>query len=145
MSSGTRILFEVCDTRSLTPCPHVPPCHNVIFCSQIRETLVEMMARPATEQPSGSMLHWVEQGQFDTIASQGSSSSPASEGNELPTDPPACILWCAVALGALVQGNPVESVRRCTFIVNPAKHRRGLPFLLLNALVLGLVLAWYHH
>ena len=32
-------------------------------------------------------------------------------GKQLPMDPSTCIFWCAVALGALVKGNPIESVR----------------------------------
>lgn len=31
-------------------------------------------------------------------------------GGELPVGPSTCVFWCAVALGALVGGNPLESV-----------------------------------
>ncbi|CAB1099293.1 unnamed protein product [Ectocarpus sp. CCAP 1310/34] len=33
-----------------------------------------------------------------------------SAGNQFPMDPSACTLWCAVALGALIKGRPIESV-----------------------------------
>lgn len=56
------------------------------------------------------MLHWVDQGRVHTIGRKDSAST-ALEGNQLPMDPPTCTFWCAVALGALVKGTPVDSVR----------------------------------
>ena len=31
-------------------------------------------------------------------------------GKELPMNPSTCMFWCAVGLGALVRGSPIESV-----------------------------------
>lgn len=124
----------------LEVCYHIPLTRFLItlhFSSNIRETLVEIMALPAAaEQPSSSMLHWVGQGELPTIG---------TEDSELPTEPSTCIFWCAVALGALVQGNPVESVRHYKFLVHLVRHP------VVNLCLLGvryrphLVPSWYNH
>ena len=36
----------------------------------------------------------------------------ALRGKGLPTEASTCIFWCAVALGALVRGSPIETVSR---------------------------------
>ena len=96
-----------------------PPSPTI---SQIRETMVKMMARPAEiGQPLGGVWHDCSDaagGAPDAIATGGNLST-APGGKQLPVDPPTCIFWCAVALGALVKGYPLESVRsspRCTSI-----------------------------
>lgn len=48
-------------------------------------------------------------GRLDAIVRRGEFRS-AFGGGELPSGPSTCVFWCAVALGALVRGNPIESV-----------------------------------
>lgn len=48
-------------------------------------------------------------GRLDAIFRKGEVCS-ALGGGELPIGPSTCVFWCAVALGALVRGNPIESV-----------------------------------
>lgn len=38
-------------------------------------------------------------------------------------DPSTCILWCTIALGALVQGCPLEFVSFCLLYTKPKSHR----------------------
>lgn len=72
--------------------------------------MVNIMVRPATRQPTGVWHDCDEAGALDAIATGGDLST-ALGGEQLPMDPSTCIFWCAVALGALVKGCPVESVR----------------------------------
>lgn len=97
-----------------------PTAHDTLCFSHIRETMVNIMASPASQQPSDSMLSWVDQGHLDTSEGEDGASA-ALGGNQLPMDPPTCTFWCAVAMGALVKGSPVESVRRCTPVSYPAR------------------------
>ncbi|CAM9646751.1 unnamed protein product, partial [Ectocarpus sp. 8 AP-2014] len=46
---------------------------------------------------------------FEAVAPAGDLSK-ISAGKQLAMDPSACTFWCAVALGALVKGSPIESV-----------------------------------
>jgi len=46
---------------------------------------------------------------LDAIAG-GVDLCSASDGRRLPMDPSSCIFWCAVAVGALVRGSPIETV-----------------------------------
>lgn len=70
--------------------------------SHIRETMVNIMARPAIRKPTGVGDDGDEAGAFDGII---------AEENQLPMNPSTCIFWSAVALGALVKGYPIEAVR----------------------------------
>lgn len=78
-------------------------------------------ARPLLFQPSST---WCEHGFVDTTqdcfgdisakkeASDWSDAPPAAGGGtpRLPRDSSTCILWCAIALGALVRGHPIPQV-----------------------------------
>lgn len=78
-------------------------------------------ARPLLFQPSST---WCEHGFVDTTqdcfgdisakkeASDWSDAPPVAEGGtpRLPRDSSTCILWCAIALGALVRGHPIPQV-----------------------------------
>lgn len=109
--------------RSLRPSQSIThPVTLLLICllfSHIRETLVKIMASPATRQSSGSMYHMDERYQVDTIAAKDGLRN-ASGGKILPMDPSTCIFWCAVAVGALVKGSPVELVRTCRLVAYPA-------------------------
>ncbi|CAM9144154.1 unnamed protein product [Ectocarpus sp. 8 AP-2014] len=74
--------------------------------SHIRETMANIMVHPAIRQPPGDGC--VEAEAFDAIATGGNLIT-ALGGKQLPMDPSTCIFWCAVALGALVKGCPIES------------------------------------
>lgn len=44
--------------------------------------------------------------------------------DQLPKDPSFCTFWCAVALGALAKGSPIESVRQVSVEVHTSECRR---------------------
>lgn len=81
----------------------------VVF-SHMRETLVNIMARPAASRPSDSLRQWAERGQLSADGTEGSVSTDSAE-DQLPMDPSTSIFWSAVGMGALVKGNPVQLVR----------------------------------
>ncbi|CAM9597989.1 unnamed protein product [Ectocarpus sp. 13 AM-2016] len=76
--------------------------------SRIRETMVKIMASPAPLQQSAVG------GACGEVGSKVRAPcwSKASERNQPPMDPSNCTFWCAIALGALAKGNPVESVAK---------------------------------
>ena len=80
--------------------PIVAP--NFPIVSEIRETLVKMFAGSVRVQHSDSGDYSATDQHFDTII---------AADNELHVDPSTCVFWCAVALGSLVKGRPIESVR----------------------------------
>ncbi|CAM9912130.1 unnamed protein product [Ectocarpus sp. 4 AP-2014] len=87
--------------------------------SHIRETMVKIMLTPASRQQSAFGDGCVEAGQSDAIASGGRFGN-TFDRKELPMDPSTCIFWCAVALGALVKGSPIESVAGYTQLATEA-------------------------
>ena len=66
------------------------------------------MARGEIRRPSG-VLHDDDEaaGAFEETADR---ENLKLRGKQPHMDPSTCIFWCAVALGALVKGNPIESV-----------------------------------
>ena len=108
---------------SYTTLPTVAPILPVD--SNIRETLVKMFAS------SDSGVYSTRDQHFDTMI-------PASH---LPVDPSTCVFWSAIALGSLVQGRPVESVRNgVPVFVSPAKYRDVMAVRLAAMLSRG---GWY--
>ncbi|CAM9440163.1 unnamed protein product, partial [Ectocarpus fasciculatus] len=75
--------------------------------SHVRETMVRMMALSAAQHQLGAPHDPPDQGQFGVFTDDGFTT-----GSQLLTGPSACTFWCAVGVGALVKGSPVESVRR---------------------------------
>ncbi|CAN0351208.1 unnamed protein product [Ectocarpus sp. 6 AP-2014] len=73
--------------------------------SHIRETMVKIMTPRSSLQQSavGADERFV-----DTNA-PGANWIKASERNQLPMDLSTCTFWCAIALGALAKGRPIES------------------------------------
>ncbi|CAN0488545.1 unnamed protein product, partial [Ectocarpus sp. 8 AP-2014] len=84
--------------------------------SGIRESMVKMMT---TLQPSAVGGDCGEQGRFDAIA-RGADWSKVSEGHQIPMNPSSCTFWCAIALGALVKGHPIESVTKYSQLAHEA-------------------------
>ncbi|CAM9385332.1 unnamed protein product [Ectocarpus sp. 8 AP-2014] len=78
--------------------------------SRIRETMVTIMLPPASSQQSVFGDDCGEGGHYFEAVLAGGDLSKTSARNQLPMDPSACTFWCAVALGALVKGSPIESV-----------------------------------
>lgn len=82
-------------------------CAVVVLASHIRETMVKIMTSPAPLQQSDV---WGACGEVGSMA-RAPSWGKASDESLLPMDPSTCTFWCAIALGALAKGSPVESVR----------------------------------
>ncbi|CAM9491799.1 unnamed protein product [Ectocarpus sp. 4 AP-2014] len=78
--------------------------------SHIRETMVKIMLPPTSSQQLVFGDDCGEGGHYFEAVARGGDLSKTSAGNQLPMDPSACTFWCAVALGALAKGSPIESV-----------------------------------
>lgn len=77
--------------------------------SHIRESMVRIMVIPDPRHQSPFGNNRGEDWQLDGIAGRVECGK-AMGGTDLPMDPSTCVFWCAVALGALVRGSPLESV-----------------------------------
>ncbi|CBJ29983.1 hypothetical protein Esi_0170_0014 [Ectocarpus siliculosus] len=77
--------------------------------SHIRGAMVSMMTRATASRRHHSPCETPAPGRLDAIGT-GDGIGTFLGGTQLPMDPSTCIFWCAVALGALVKGNPLESV-----------------------------------
>ncbi|CAM9545027.1 unnamed protein product, partial [Hapterophycus canaliculatus] len=78
--------------------------------SEIRETMVKMMVPAlARREPDCGTNCFDKEGQVGGLKGRGTFGH-ASGIDPLPKDPSVCTFWCAVALGALAKGSPVESV-----------------------------------
>eukprot|EP00752_Nemacystus_decipiens_P005052 g4587.t1 len=77
--------------------------------SNIRETMVNIMLHPAPREQPAIGEGSGEVGRFDGCATIGGFGNTVG-GEGLLIGPSICIFWCAVALGALVKGSPIESV-----------------------------------
>ncbi|CAM9689429.1 unnamed protein product [Ectocarpus sp. 6 AP-2014] len=73
--------------------------------SHIRETMVKIMTPPSSLQQSAV---GADERSVDTNA-PGANWIKASERNQPFMDPSTCTFWCAIALGALAKGSPIES------------------------------------
>jgi len=69
--------------------------------------MVNLMLRPAALQPTGLVYRRTNVGEFG-----GNSPGKGCGATVEPADPSACTFWCAVAMGAILKGSPVESVSR---------------------------------
>ncbi|CBN75493.1 expressed unknown protein [Ectocarpus siliculosus] len=78
--------------------------------SHIRETMVTIMLPRASSQQSVFGDDCDEGGHYFEAVAPGGDLSKTSARNQFPMDPSACTFWCAVALGALAKGSPIESV-----------------------------------
>ena len=81
----------------------------LVSASRIRESMVKIMVTSdSREQPTvGDGCG--EGSRLDAIMGRGEFHNATTEENVL-MDPSTCVFWCAVALGALVRGSPVEMV-----------------------------------
>ncbi|CAM9890279.1 unnamed protein product [Ectocarpus sp. 12 AP-2014] len=88
-------------------------CHGFLPLttpSQIRETMVKIMLPPASFQQPVLGDDCDEGGHYFEVVAPGGDLGTSSARNQLAMGPSACTFWCAVALGALAKGNPIESV-----------------------------------
>lgn len=90
----------MCNITCLTALPILAP--NLPVVSKIRETMVRMFAGSVFVQHSDS-------GDYSTTDQHLNTIIPAD--SQFPVDPSICVFWSVVALGALVKGRPIESVR----------------------------------
>ncbi|CAM9448382.1 unnamed protein product [Ectocarpus sp. 4 AP-2014] len=92
--------------------------------SHIRETMVNIMVSPAMQQSLVDGDFGAE-GPLDSIAG-GVEWSKASGGHQLPMNPSTCTFWCAIALGALAKGSPLESVAKYCQLAHEALAKSSL-------------------
>lgn len=79
-------------------------CTLLFLCSSIREAIIRIMTRPVWR---GSKSHGIGNRNYsDPISTVVGNTPRAQAGN-----PSMCIFWCACAIGALVQGRSLKSVR----------------------------------
>ncbi|CAM9151229.1 unnamed protein product [Ectocarpus sp. 8 AP-2014] len=92
--------------------------------SRIRETMVKIMTSLSSLQQSVVGADYDAGGHLDAIA-RGEEWIKASERNQLPRDPSTCTFWCAIALGALAKGSPIESVSKYSELAQEALAASG--------------------
>ncbi|CAM9529251.1 unnamed protein product, partial [Ectocarpus sp. 12 AP-2014] len=92
--------------------------------SHIRETMVKIMTSPASLQQSASGAD-CDGGRFVDAIAPGANWNKASERHQLPMDPSTCTFWCAIALGALAEGSPIESVSKYSELAQEALASSG--------------------
>ncbi|CBN75397.1 hypothetical protein Esi_0093_0008 [Ectocarpus siliculosus] len=92
--------------------------------SHIRETMVKIMRSPASLQQSAVEADCDDERSYDAIA-RGAHWIQASERNQLPRDPSTCTFWCAIALGALAEGSPIQSVYKYSELAQEALATSG--------------------
>ncbi|CAM9174759.1 unnamed protein product [Ectocarpus sp. 4 AP-2014] len=74
--------------------------------SHIRGEMVRMMTLSTAPNRLGASHDSPDQGQSGAIFTEDGITT----GNQFSAGPSACTFWCAVGVGALVKGSPVESV-----------------------------------
>ncbi|CAN0123755.1 unnamed protein product [Ectocarpus sp. 6 AP-2014] len=74
--------------------------------SHIRGEMVRMMTLSTAAHRPDASYDSLDQGQIGAIFSEDGITT----GNQLSAGPSACTFWCAVGVGALVKGSPVDSV-----------------------------------
>ena len=67
-----------------------------------------MLSSPPQQPAVGQAADMEEK--FDIVAVGGDTGEGIQE-SRVPIDPSICTFWCAVAIGALVKGRPIDSVR----------------------------------
>ncbi|CAM9344936.1 unnamed protein product [Ectocarpus fasciculatus] len=74
--------------------------------SHIRGAMVRIMTRSSAQQQPSETHESPEQSPIGVISAEGGIGA----GHQLSIGPSACTFWCAVGMGALVKGTPVERV-----------------------------------
>ncbi|CAM9901202.1 unnamed protein product [Ectocarpus fasciculatus] len=87
--------------------------------SQMREAMVRMMTAVVPRQWPAVGGDSDDTGRHDAIV-RGEDGSKASEWTQLPMNPSTCTFWCAIALGAIAKGNPLESVAKYSRLAHEA-------------------------
>lgn len=70
--------------------------------------MVKLMMPPSTLKRSNDVHDWAEARRIGAILTEGNRTLGVDDHL---MGPATCIFWSAVAIGALVKGSPVESVR----------------------------------
>lgn len=91
--------------------------------SDIREAMVRIMTASSTRQQLGVWQSCNDGDDGHTLL-QSNRDNKSFDGSWLPKDPSTCIFWSTIALGALIQGQPIESVS--DFVVIWSHSRRSL-------------------
>eukprot|EP00752_Nemacystus_decipiens_P005060 g4594.t1 len=86
--------------------------------SGIRETMVAIMTSPQLQQPRHEEDHLVDD-KFDGGLPERDFGRALGHRQSL-VDPSRCTFWCAIAIGALVTGRPIESVAKYTRLAREA-------------------------
>ena len=83
--------------------------HDIFdFASLIRGSMVKIMMTPDPRQRRAAGDGGGEGWQVDHIEAGGVHN--ASKAGVIPKEPSTCVFWCAVALGALARGSPLQTV-----------------------------------
>lgn len=90
---------------------HGSLCNGFLaLASHMREAMVRMMTAAAPRQRPDVGGDWNETGRLDAIVRR-EDGSKTSEWTQLTMNPSTSTFWCAIALGAIAKGCPLESVR----------------------------------
>ncbi|CAM9112274.1 unnamed protein product [Ectocarpus sp. 13 AM-2016] len=84
--------------------------------SHIRGAMVRMMTGPTAQQQRGALHDSPDRGQFGAIFTEDGITT----GNQPLMGPSACTFWCAVGIGAVMKGIPVESVAKYSRLARDA-------------------------
>ncbi|CAN0402652.1 unnamed protein product [Ectocarpus sp. 12 AP-2014] len=84
--------------------------------SHIRGAMVRMMTGPTAQQKLGALHDSSDQGQFGAIFTEDGITT----GNKPLAGSSACTFWCAVGIGAVMKGSPVESVAKYSRLARDA-------------------------
>lgn len=100
---------------------HICPPLPLVFPSgsDIRSTMVKMFAAN-----SSASVRYLNTGDCSSTEQRLDTIVPA--GGRLPVDPSTCVFWSAVALGSLVKGRPLESVRNSVHSCFSTVFSRGM-------------------
>ncbi|CAN0434239.1 unnamed protein product, partial [Ectocarpus sp. 13 AM-2016] len=81
--------------------------------------MVKIMTSPASLQQSASGAD-CDGGSFVDAIAPGANWNKTSERHQLPMGPSTCTFWCAIALGALAEGSPIESLAKYSELAQEA-------------------------
>lgn len=121
--------------------------HTLKILSAVRTAMVSLMRADVPEEfgaITSPPVHVAEGEPYCLVESNDlpegcwSKAVPAGDGQLLPGSS-TCLLWCAVALGALVRGCPLTNVGRLVATSTMRTIRRGVGFVFLVVLLVGIL------
>lgn len=114
---------------------------HIFWRSDIRETMLKIMIEPdrgRSQNVRYNTFHDDEEAMLDEYERTHDWESACGDSRR-PRDPSSCILWCSIALGALVRGRPIElvscsaliarTVNKLTAAIRPHSAQSSTPFL----------------